>query len=237
MTTDEILAELKSLAKPHATAGMERFGIRVANAYGISVPQLRALARRVGKNHNVAQALWTTGIHEARLLATMVDDPKQVTDAQMERWARAFDSWDICDGACQNLFDRTPFAYRKAIEWSERQEEFVKRAGFALMAYLAVHDKQAKDSAFTAFLPIIRREANDGRNFVRKAVNWALRGIGKRNLKLNHLAIKTAAEIRRMDSSTARWIAADALRELKSDAVQRKVARAGARTRREKTRT
>jgi 3-methyladenine DNA glycosylase AlkD len=152
-----------------------------------------------------------------------VDEPAKVTEAQLERWARDFDSWDICDGVCSNLFDRTPFARGKAIEWSARREEYVKRAGFVLMAALAVHDKKAPDALFREFLPLIEREATDERNFVKKAVNWALRQIGKRNGALNRDAIAAAKRIRRIDSKAARWIAADALRELQSAAVQERL--------------
>ena len=205
---------------------MARFGVRVDDALGgISVPVLRRLARKIGRNHTLAAELWKTGIQEARHLAAMIDEPEKVTEAQMERWARQFDSWDVCDGCCSTLFDKTPFAYRMAMEWSSRPEEFVKRGGFALMAVLAVHDKQASDAKFLKFLPAIKRESTDGRNFVRKAVNWALRQIGKRNPALNRSAVKIARRIRTLDSRSARWIAADALRELTGDAVQRRLRR------------
>ncbi len=208
---------------------MPRFGVRVERAYGIPTPALRRLAREIGTDHELAQQLWDSGIHEARCLAAMVDDPAQVTATQMDRWARAFHSWDIVDGSCCHLFVYTKPAWKKALEWSRREEEFVKRAGFSLMAYLAVHDKRAPDARFTRLLPIIRRAANDERNFVKKAVNWALRQIGKRNRRLNRLAIRTARDIRRMGSPAARWIAADALRELTGAAVQRRLAQAGRR--------
>ncbi len=221
----EVLARLKALANPANVEGMARFGINAANAYGISAPVLHGMAREIGEDHELAQALWATGVHEARKLAPLIDLPKLVTDAQMERWVSDFDSWDICDDCCGNLFDKTPFAYRKAVEWTTRDEEFVKRAGFALMAYLAVHDKKAPDYSFLDFLPPIKRESTDDRNFVRKAVNWALRQIGKRNLALNTAAIETAQEIRALDSPTARWIAADALRELTGEAVRRRLRR------------
>jgi 3-methyladenine DNA glycosylase AlkD len=153
----------------------------------------------------------------------MVDDPKSVTEAQMEQWVRDFDSWDVCDTCCGYLFDKTPISYRKALEWTERAEEYVKRAGFALIAYLAVHDKKAPDARFIEFLPAIKREATDGRNFVKKAVNWALRQIGKRNKRLNEAAIEAAHTIAALDSGSARWVASDALRELTGDAVQRRL--------------
>jgi 3-methyladenine DNA glycosylase AlkD len=200
---------------------MARFGIDTRTALGgTSVPQLRSMARRVGKDHELAAALWATNVLEARLLATMVDGPMQVTEEQMEAWAMEFRSWDLCDQCCTNLFWRTPYAWPKAIEWSLRQEEFVKRAAFVLMAVLAVHDKKAADARFVDLLAIIERECEDPRNFVRKAVNWALRQIGKRNLELNREAVECAIKISKRDSKAARWIAADALRELRSDAVQ-----------------
>ena len=208
------------MGNPANVAGMARFGIASTNTLGIPVPALRALAKRVGKDHQLALALWDTGIHEARSLAAMVDEPAKVSKRQMDRWASQFDSWDVCDGCCFDLFDKTPYAYEKAAAWSARPEEFVKRAGFALMAALAVHDKKAPDHRFIELLPIIRREAHDERNFVKKAVNWALRQIGKRNLALNAAAIETAERIRADGTRAGRWVAADALRELRSDAVQ-----------------
>jgi 3-methyladenine DNA glycosylase AlkD len=223
MNSAEMVAQLRARANPAALEGMARFGINPASALGISMPDLRALARRTGRDHRLAQDLWETGLHEARILASLVDDPREVDEEQLERWVKDFDSWDVCDQVCSNLFDRTPFAYQKAVEWSGRGEEFVKRAGFVLMAGLAVHDKKAGDEQFESFLPLIVREAVDERNFVKKAVNWALRGIGKRNRNLNTHALETAREIAQLDSKTARWIAADALRELSSAKIQEKV--------------
>jgi 3-methyladenine DNA glycosylase AlkD len=202
---------------------MARFGIRADKAFRVSVPALRKLARSIGKDHLLAQELWDTGLHEARELATMIADPKQVTEELMERWVKDIDSWDVCDHCCGNLFDKTRFAHRKAREWSRQQEEFVKRASFSLMAALAVHDKAASDAGFIKFLPIIKRESTDERNFVKKAVNWALRQIGKRNRNLNRHAIKMAREIQRLNAKSARWIAADALRELTNEKVQRRM--------------
>jgi 3-methyladenine DNA glycosylase AlkD len=219
----EIVAELESLTDPKNVAGMARYGIRVENALGISAPRLRAMAKRIGRDHALARELWASGIHEARILAGLVDDPAMVTATQLERWVKDFDSWDVCDGVCGNLFDKTPFAREKAVAWSARPEEFVKRAGFVLMAALAVHDKKAVDGLFRTFLPLIEREAVDERNFVKKAVNWALRQIGKRNRALNRSAIAAAKRIRKIDSRSARWIAADALRELESDAVRERL--------------
>ena len=223
MEYKEIIQQLKSLSDPTAVAGMQRFGIQTKNTYGVSIPQLRKMAKQIGRNHTLAQRLWASGIHEARILASMLDDPKVVTEEQMERWVKAFDSWDVCDQCCSNLFDKTRWAYRKAVQWSERNEEFIKRAGFVLMAALAVHDKEMNDREFVKFFSIIRREATDDRNFVKKAVNWALRQIGKRNLNLNGMAIKAAKEIREIDSKAAEWIASDALRELTSQAIQVKL--------------
>ena len=221
----EIIRKIESLADPMAVKGMARFGINPENTYGIAIPALRKMAKETGKDHALAQQLWASGIHEARLLATFIDRPEMVTEAQMERWVGDFDSWDVCDQCCGNLFDRTEFAHWKAIEWSEREEEFVKRAGFVLMATLSVHDKKAGDEAFIKFLPIIRREAADGRNFVKKAVNWALRQIGKRNPVLNRAALAAAEEIGQIEAKSARWIAADAIRELTSEKVQKKLAK------------
>lgn len=222
----QILARLESRADPARVESQERFGVTTSNvSYGIPVPALRAMAKEIGKDHDLAEQLWSSGVHEARLLATLIDDHKQVSEAQMERWASTFDSWDVVDAATGNLFDRTPFAYRKAAEWSAREEEFVKRAGFSLMAYLAVHDKRANDEAFLAFLPLIKREAGDDRNFVKKAANWALRSIGKRNANLNQAALECAQVIRALDARSARWIASDALRELTSEAVQARLRR------------
>ncbi len=218
-----LIKKLKSLSNPEAVAGMARFGINPKNTYGVSIPALRRMAKDIGKNHLLAQRLWNSGIHEARILAGMVDSPEEVTENQMEIWVRDFDSWDVCDQVCSNLFDQTKFAHKKAMDWSERGEEFVKRAGFVLMAALSVHDKEAKDNTFLRFLPIIKREARDERNFVKKALNWALRQIGKRNLRLNQMAIKTAKEIQRIESKAAKWIASDAIRELTSEAVQKRL--------------
>jgi 3-methyladenine DNA glycosylase AlkD len=222
-SADQIIQKLKSLANPKNVEGMARFGICPNNTLGISVPVLRDIAREAGKDHQLVQELWASGIHEARLLACFVDKPELVTESQMEGWVKNFDSWDVCDLCCANLFDRTKFAHQKAAEWSGREEEFVKRAGFTLMAAIAVHDKKASDADFLKFLPIIKRESTDERNFAKKAVNWALRQIGKRNASLNKMAIKTAEEIQKIDSKSARWIAADALRELTGEAVQKKL--------------
>lgn len=224
MQYSEIIHKIKSMANPENVAGMARFGINVTSAYGISVYELRKMAKEIGKDHELALELWESGIHEARLLACLIDRPDMVTGEQMDNWVKDFDSWDTCDVCCGHLFDRSAVAYQKAREWSKRREEFVKRAGFALMAALSVHDKKASDETMSGFLPIIKREATDERNFVKKAVNWALRQIGKRNLNLNEMAVKTAGEIKQIDSKSARWIASDSIRELTSEKVQRKLA-------------
>ncbi|MBL7126666.1 MAG: DNA alkylation repair protein [Dehalococcoidales bacterium] len=221
---EDIIARIKSLANPKNVEGMARFGINPTNTYGVSIPILRKMVREIGKDHELALELWETGIHEARMLACFIDRPDMVTEEQLESWVKNFDSWDVCDQCCSNLFDRTGLAYKKAVEWCGREEEFVRRAGFVLMACLAVHDKKAGDQAFIEFLPLIKTHSRDERNYVKKAVNWALRQIGKRNQNLNEVAIKTAEEIRQMDSRSARWIASDALRELTGDAVQKKLA-------------
>ena len=217
---DEIISTLKSMANPHNVAGMARFGINAANTLGVSVPQMRKLAAAIKKDHALARQLWETGIHEACIVATMIDDPKQLTPQQMDSWALDFDSWDVCDQACMGLFSRTPLGIEKAHEWSLRSEEFVKRAGFALMASLALGKKDVSEGQLAAFLPDIEREAGDERNFVKKAVNWALRQVGKKNLRLNRLAVEAAERIRKQDSKSARWIAADALRELTGEPVR-----------------
>lgn len=214
------------MANPDALRGMARFGISVDNALGgISAPKLKMLAREIGKNHQLAQELWESALHESRHLAALIDEPGKVTDRQMERWVKDFDSWDIVDGCCLYLFVKTPYARHKAVQWSTRREEFVKRAAFTLMAVLAVHDKESQDREFIKFLPLIKRESADERNFVKKAVNWALRQIGKRNRRLNRAAVRLAREIRKINSPGARWIAADALRELTSGPVQKRLQR------------
>ena len=218
-----ILKKLRSLGKPENVAGMARYGIVSKKALGVTAPELKRLARSIGKDHQLALELWSTKIHDARALAAMVDEPSMVSERQMERWVKDFDNWAICDGCCLYLFHKTPFAWMKTKEWSKRKEEFVKRAAFALMAVLTVHDKHAEDTSFAALLPIIKKQANDERNFVKKAVNWALRQIGKQNLALNKLAIRTARELQKSNSASARWIAADALRELTSSAVLTKL--------------
>lgn len=223
LTCDDVLCKLKSMGNAENRAGMARFGISSVNTLGVSVKDLRKLAKQIGPSHDMAVNLWQTGIHEARIISGLVDVPGLVTETQMDEWARDFDSWDVCDLCCMNLFRKTPYAYCKIRQWSLREEQFVKRAAFSLMATLAVHDKTDEDDHFLGFLAIIERESIDERNFVKKAVNWALRQIGKRNTTLNVIAIERAHIIAAMPSRAARWIARDALKELKSDAVRQKL--------------
>ena len=223
MRAEEVLKELRSKADPAAAAGMARFGIHSAKVLGIPTPVLRRLAKRIGRDQKLAEELWLSGILEARVVSSLIGDPRLVTEALMESWVKDFDSWAVCDACCCSLFDKTKFAWRKAAAWSRREEEYVKRAGYTLMAALALHDKAAADEKFLRLLPAIRGGATDERNFVKKAVNWALRQIGKRNRALNRAAIEAAREMRKTDSRSARWIAADALRELEGEAVQRRL--------------
>jgi 3-methyladenine DNA glycosylase AlkD len=227
----DVLRRLEARAYPENLEGMSRFGISTRGRLGVSVPDMRAIAKEIGRDHRLALALWKTGIGEARQVAAMIDDPRQVTERQMETWVADFDSWDVCDGVSMSLFENTSLVWKKIREWAQRDEEFVKRASFALIAGRAWHDKAAPDSRFLALLPVIERAATDERNFVKKAVNWALRNIGKRNPKLNRAAIRFARRLRQSGSRSARWIAADAIRELESDAVARRLAisRAGSR--------
>ena len=218
MDAKTVLDKLVSHTNPKNVEGMARFGICAHNTLGVSMPVLRKMGKEIGKDHILALLLWDSGIHEARILAALVDDPKFVTEKQMESWVAGFDSWDVCDQVCMNLFDRTPFAYDKAATWSRRKEEFVKRAGYAMMASLAVHDKKAPDSKLAAFFPHIIRGADDKRNFVKKAVNWALRQIGKRNAVLRDAALKCAHKVAAIDCKAARWIASDVIRELEKKA-------------------
>jgi len=218
MNIKEVIKDLKKNSNPKDKKGMARFGINPKYAMGVRVPVLRGLAKKIRKNHELAQDLWKTKIHEARILATIIDDPKSVTEKQMEEWVKEFNSWDLCDQCCSNLFCRLPISWKKVGEWAARKEEFVRRAGFALIAYLACHDKKAKDKDFEKFFPLIKKYSTDERNFVRKAINWALRQIGKRNPALRKKAIIEAKKIQKINSKTAKWIANDALRELTSKA-------------------
>jgi 3-methyladenine DNA glycosylase AlkD len=219
-TVERIVAEVRRLGTKRNVDGMARYGIRAEKVFGVSKPKLDALAKKIGKNHALGLKLWSTGIQDAKILAGLICDPGRVTAAQMERWVRDFDNWDSCDGTCCHLFVFSKDAWPKALAWTKLKEEFQKRGGFALAAYLAYRDKSAGDAKYRSFLKVIEREADDERNFVRKAVNWALRNIGKRNLRLNRAAIATARRLRKKESRAARWIAADALRELEGEAVQ-----------------
>jgi len=227
MTADEIIKKLESLENPVNIAGMERFGIVAKKAFGVSAPVLKEIAKDAKKQsenrHELALELWETGVHEARIIAYLIDEPKKVSEKQMESWAKDFDNWAICDGTCGHLFCKTEFAYQKVFEWSETDEEFIKRAGIVLVAYLAVHDKKASDERIAEFLPILEKHANDERNFIKKAVNWSLRQIGKRNLNLNKLAIETAEKIKAENTKSARWIASDALRELTNEKTLKRI--------------
>ena len=231
-----VMAEIAAKGSAENRAGMNRYGINTADACGVSVYELRRMAKQLGVDHELALALWDSGNHEARILASMVDDPRMVTVRQMDAWAASFDSWDVCDQVTSNLFDKTPWAYEMVREWSSAQDEWVKRAAFATAAALAVQDKAAPDERFLEILEIVRREAGDGRNFVKKAVNWALRNVGKRNSRLHAAAIEAAeailvsaealAAVDREDPAarSARWVARDALRELRSEKVLRRLA-------------
>lgn len=222
-TFEQILSYLKAHSRPDQLSGMKRFGMSVENRLGLSMPFLRKTAKEIGKDHELALALWETGIAEARILAALVDDPKMLTEQQMEDWVKVIDSWDVCDQLCMNLFEKSPLAWKKIKDWSTRPEEFVKRTAFSLIACLAWHDKKSDDERFIELLPIIIQASTDERNFVKKSVNWALRNIGKRNTRLNQAVVETALLMRYMDSKSARWIGSDALRELESEAVRKRL--------------
>ncbi len=220
MLSDQIIANLKQQANAQNVEGMARFGIRPAQVLGISMPTLRKMAKEIGRDHALALELWDSGIHEARILASMIGESRLVTPQLMDAWVNDFDAWDVCDQVCGNLFDKTPNAYQKAVEWCQQEKEFVRRAGFVMMAELAVHDKKAQDEAFLQFFPLIKHYADDERNFVKKAVNWALRQIGKRNSHLRTLALECAYDIQNMDSKTAQWVAKDAIKELQAKEIK-----------------
>jgi 3-methyladenine DNA glycosylase AlkD len=223
VSVEAILKKLKTKATPDQLEGAARYGIVIEERLGVSIPDLRKMAKEIEKDHALALELWKTGIQEARILAAMIDRPEEVTEQQMEAWVKDINSWDVCDQVCMNLFEKVPFARNKITEWSLREEEFVKRTAFSLVACLAWHDKKAPDEDFIRLLPVIKSGATDERNFVKKAVNWALRNIGKRNPNLNKAAIKAAKDIQQMNSKAARWIASDAIRELEGEAVQRRL--------------
>lgn len=222
---EQIIKQLESRSNPKAVEGMARYGIVSKNILGVCMPTLRHMAKDIGKNHELAMELWTTEIFDARLIAMMVEDHKTISEKHMDVWAKDFDNWAICDGCCIHLFRKTSVTWKKAKEWSRSKDEFVRRAGFVMITSLAVHDKQAEDKKFISQFSSLKRAANDERNSVKKGVNWALRQIGKRNLVLNNQAIKLAVELKKMNSVAARWIAADALKELQSNAVQKRLKR------------
>ena len=224
-TKAAVLRQLKAAADQRVRAKMAYFGVDVPKAHGISAPVLHQFAKHIGKDHRLARQLWKTNIHEAKILATLIGEAEKVTAAEMDQWARDFDAWDVVDAACCYLYAHAKPVWKKATAWSRRREEFVKRASFSLIAYLSYKDEAAPDARFVRFLRVIEREAHDERNFVKKAVNWALRNIGKRNKRLNREAIRAAERIRLQDSRAARWIAADALREWKTAAVQKQLRR------------
>ena len=223
ISTGDVLNKLRKKARPDQLKGMARCGIVIEKRLGVSVPEMRRLAKELGKNHKLALSLWKTGIPEAKIIAAMIDEPEKVTENQMEDWVKDINSWDVCDQVCMNLFEKTPLAWKKIRDWSKREEEFVKRTAYSLIACLAWHDKEADDMKFIKLLPVIEFGATDERNFVKKAVNWALRNIGKRNRKLNKAGINTARKIGRINSKAARWVASDAIRELTSDAVKKRL--------------
>ncbi len=218
-----VVSSLKRLATKRTRDGMARYGLPSDKAFGVPVGAIQHLAKRLGRNHDLAAALWETGWYEARMLASFVDEPERVTPAQMDRWSRDFDNWGICDTVCFHLFDRTPHAFRKVAQWSGRRDEFVKRAAFALLACLALHDKCANNEAFIRCLPLVERAAIDERNFVKKGVSWALRLIGRRNLELNAAAVAVAQRLAASPQAAARWVGRDAFRELTSPGVTRRL--------------
>jgi 3-methyladenine DNA glycosylase AlkD len=219
-TVEEVLEQLSAKAKSDQLEGMSRFGIVGDQRMGVSVPDMRKIAKDIGKDHQLALELWDTGIPEAMIVAGMVAEPDKLTETQMEDWVVDINSWDICDQVCMNLFEKTPLAEKKIYDWSEREEEFVKRTAYALIACLAWHDKTAGDEEFIKYFPVLKQGSTDDRNYVKKAVSWALRNIGKRNLALNRAAVEVAREIQGIDSKSARWIASDAIRELESEKIQ-----------------
>ena len=225
MEDDEVISRLRALADPNAVAGMARFGINTQRALGVSIPKLRKLAKEIGRDQNRADSLWASGLHEARILATMVAEPDAIDESLIEEWATAFDSWDLCDQAVMNLIEKTSFSWETAAAWSSAKPEFKKRAGFALMARLAVSDKTAPDERFLVFLPLIVRGAADERNYVMKSVSWALRQIGKRSRALHKAALTVAGELSTSDSRPTAWVGKDAARELSSKAVQQRLKR------------
>lgn len=224
-----VLAELAALGSEENRAGMARFGINTERAFGVSMTSMKPLVRKYRRNHDLAAALWASGRHEARILAVLIDEPKRVTPEQMDEWVAAFDSWDLCDQACMKLFVRTPYVVEKVGQWAADEREYVRRAAFALIAGHAVHAKKEPPDVFLAFLPIIERYADDDRNFVKKAVNWALRQIGKRSPDLHPPALALAEKLAASDNRTRRWIGRDAVKELTDPAQLERIAKRGTR--------
>ncbi|UCD71735.1 MAG: DNA alkylation repair protein [Syntrophobacterales bacterium] len=223
VSVEDVLKKLRAKARPDQLEGMARYAMVSEKRLGVSIPDLRKMAKEIGRDHELALKLWATGLQEGRILAAMIDRPEEVTEQQMEEWVKDINSWDVCDQVCMNLFEKISFAQKKIMEWSRREEEFVKRTAFSLIACLAWHDKEAPDEDFIRLLPVIKSGATDERNFVKKAVSWALRNIGKRNPHLNKAAMKAARDIQQIDSKAAQWVAAGAIRELESEAVQRRL--------------
>jgi 3-methyladenine DNA glycosylase AlkD len=221
---NDVVAALKRLATKSTRDGMARYAIPNDKAFGVLMGDLQKLAKQVGRNHDLALALWKTGWYEARMITAFIDEPDRVTKAQMDRWCREFDNWAICDTLCFKLFDRTPYAWSKVVEWSGKKDEYVKRAAFALLASLAGHDKQATDQQFLDCLPLIEAAATDERNFVKKGVSWALRSLGRRNVVLNRAAVELAERLANSPDASARWIGRDALRDLNGRVAQKQLA-------------
>jgi len=211
---DNLIEKLKSKSRVDQLQGMAKYGIKTDNRLGVSIPDIRKIAKEFGKNHDVALELWKTNIADARILAALIDEVEKVTSEQMDQWVKDFDSWDVCDQVCMNLFDKTPFAWDKIVEWSNKDEEFVKRAAFALLACLAWHDKKASNEKFIEYLPIVKKNISDDRNYVKKAISWSIRNIGKRNIKLHSYVLIFAEEIKRINTKNAKWIASDIIRDL-----------------------
>jgi 3-methyladenine DNA glycosylase AlkD len=222
-TVESVVAWMKRTGSPKAAAGLSRYGLPTDKAFGISVATLRTYAKGIGTNHDLALKLWKTGWLDARILASFLGDPAKVTPAMMDAWCRDFDNWGTVDTPCFTLFDRSPHAWKVIPKWVKEKGEFQKRAGFVMMACLAGHDKTAKDAPFLKFLPMIERGASDDRNFVKKGVSWALRGIGHRNPALHAAAVKTATKLSKSDDATERWVGRDALKDITRPAVVKKV--------------
>ena len=223
VSTEVVVEKLRAKARPDQLAGMARYGMKTEHRLGVQIPEMRKIAKETGKNHTLALELWKTGIAEARIVAAMVDEPEKLTEAQMDAWVKDIDSWDIGDQVCMNLFEKTPLAWKKIVDWSKRKEEFVKRTAYGLLACSAWHDKTAEDTRFAGLFPVIAHGALDERSSIKKAVSWALRNIGKRNPSLNKEALRLAQEIRKSGTKSARWVASDVIRELESEAVQKRL--------------